>query len=496
MRRAALVLVVPSVLLALSAAWVAYHLRDRHPGYAVNLLWRPDAADAGPGDRVGLRAGFARQRITPDLNRPVWLAGFATGRRATAVHDDLWATAMVLDDGERTLGVVALDSIGIFHDDVVAIRQRVAAAVALDYVIVTATHNHSTPDLMGLWGPRLGFSGVDAGYRALIVDRSARALTEAAAGRVPARLSLLEIPIEPDGLLADTRHPQVFDSTLRMMWLTSAADDTTLGSVVNWADHPETPWSANTEITADFPGYLRDLLERGVAVPGQPRVEGLGGTHLYINGAIGGLMTTPPDTAVTDPFTGRSYQAPSHDKARAVAHRLGREVLSAIARGTFERDPAPRIGLAARTLTLPVHNPLFRAALALGTVDRGQPQLNTVRTEVALATIGQASIAAVPGELYPEIANGGIVRPAGGDFDVEPQEVPPLRVLMPGRVRFLFGLANDAIGYVIPKSQWDVEPPWLNGATERPYGEEVSLGPETAPLLHRAFRELAAALAP
>ncbi len=63
---------------------------------------------------------------------------------------------------------------------------------------------------------------------------------------------------------------------------------------------------------------------------------------------------------------------------------------------------------------------------------------------------------------------------------------------MPGRVKFLFGLANDEVGYIIPKSEWDDRAPWLYNAPERHYGEINSLGPDTAPILHEEFRRLIA----
>ena len=119
----------------------------------------------------------------------------------------LWAVAIVIDDGEHRVGLVALDAIGLFHDDVVAIRRRVAESTALDYLIVTSTHNHSTPDLMGLWGPRAGFSGVDDGYRRRVIDPPPAAAAAAAADLAPARLSLNEIPLPTDGLVADSRRP-------------------------------------------------------------------------------------------------------------------------------------------------------------------------------------------------------------------------------------------------------------------------------------------------
>ena len=92
--------------------------------------------------------------------------------------------------------------------------------------------------------------------------------------------------------------------------------------------------------------------------------------------------------------------------------------------------------------------------------------------------------------------NGGIERAPGGDYDLDPVEVPAIRALLPGRVKFVFGLANDEIGYIIPQSEWDEKPPYLYGSAKCVYGEVNSLGPATAPKLHAAIRELAAALTP
>ncbi len=52
----------------------------------------------------------------------------------------------------------------------------------------------------------------------------------------------------------------------------------------------------------------------------------------------------------------------------------------------------------------------------------------------------------------------------------------------------LIGLANDEIGYIIPKRQWDEKPPFCYGRKKAQYGEENSLGPDTAPLLCKAFK--------
>ncbi len=467
-----------------------YAFRDRVPGYSLDL--EIDGAKSRANPRA-LQVGFGRTKINPDLSdakRPVWLAGFSQHRAATAIHDDLWAVAMVIDDGYARLGIVALDAIGFFHDDVVAVRRACAPEWKLDYAVVCSLHNHSTPDLMGLWGPNPLRTGVDSRYREQVVSAAARSLGQAVASLRPARVAFHEIQTLPDGLVADTRRPLVFDSNIRVMHFTSAETGATLGTLVGWGNHPETPWARNTEITADYCGVLRETLERGCASGGRPLATGLGGIHLFVNGAVGGLMTTPPSLTVRDPYLEQDFKAPSHEKSGAVGHQLAARILARLADTNTASVGFAPISIRARTLEMPIENKMFLAAAYLGLIDRGQVRWKRMRTEVALVTLGDASICCVPGEIYPEIVNGGIEHPPGADFDVAPVEVPPLRELMPGRVKFVFGLANDELGYLIPKSEWDVKPPFLYGAKSQLYGEINSCGPTAAAIVHSALAEL------
>ncbi len=487
-----LVLLLATVIF-FRAAWV---FRDRFPGYSVDV--HVDAARSTAEPRP-FRAGFGRANITPAIggtHPPVWIAGFDQGRAATGVHDDLFVVATVLDDGHSRLGIVAVDSIGIFHDDIVRIRERLPADLKLDYTVVCATHNHSTPDLMGLWGPTPFQSGVNPAYREKVLNAAASALEDAVKSLTPARMSLYEVKVDPEGLVKDTRKPEVYDADLRLMLFLNATNETVLGSVVGWGNHPETPWSENTLLTADFCGVIRDALERGILYGGQVRQPGLGGIHVFVNGAVGGLMTTHPSTTVRDVFLNEDFKTPSHEKTRALGNNLSKRLLDRVASQPSPPSTHVPIGIQARTLELPIGNHGFLLAGLVGLLDRGHSHAQAFRTEVAFLQIGDAAVACIPGEIYPEIVNGGVVRAPGGDFDIEPLEVPPIRDLMPGKVKFLFGLANDEIGYIIPKSEWDVKPPHLYGARNAPYGEVNSVGPETAYILHSAIRELIAAARP
>ena len=483
--------VIGFLLLVLIGAAVLrcfYAFHDRNPGYkvVVNIDGRAQVPDE-------LRAGFARVKINPDLsntNRPIWLAGFNQHRAATAIHDDLWAIACVMDDGHTRLGVVVLDAIGFFHDDVISVRRKIAPISGIDYAIVCSTHSHSTPDLMGLWGPDYAHTGVNDAYRRQVIAAAAQALDEAVVALQPARVSFHEIPTKPDGLVADTRKPMVFDPNIRVMHFISPTNGATIGSVIGWADHPETVWSRNTEITADFPGYLRDTLENGVYEGDLMLRPGVGGIHLYVNGAVGGLMSTTPSVTVRDPFLERDYKEPSHKKARAVGRALAARILPRLEATNAPTSGRVPISIRARTIQLSLDNKNFWIAPVIGLIDRGHVDWKQIRSEVALISIGDASIACIPGEIYPEIVNGGIETPSGADYPTNALEVPPIREFMPGKIKFIFGLANDEIGYIIPKSQFDRKAPFTYDAKHAPYGEINSMGPDVAPKIHAALLEL------
>src|SRR5690606_36271012 len=105
-----------------------------------------------------LRAAACRRAITPVVgvnhSDPVYLAGFGNDRRATGVHDDLWARGFVLENAERRIALVTLDVVGYFQNEVETIRTLAAqAGFVADAIVVSSTHNHEGPDTMGLWGP-------------------------------------------------------------------------------------------------------------------------------------------------------------------------------------------------------------------------------------------------------------------------------------------------------------------------------------------------------
>jgi hypothetical protein len=479
---------------------------------ACALLALPAAAE--------LRAGFASVPITPEAPDPwtdvdgdgrftdadtwedangngrfdaVWMAGFQNRRAAAGVHDPLEAVAAVFDDGETRVGIVAADVVGLSHSFVESVRAAHAERLGLSYLLVHATHNHQGPDTQGIWGAGRFRSGVDDAYMETLRAQMGAALAAAAAALAPARIEVAEITGRDRRIgTVDTRGPEVLDDGIRVALVREAAGGAVLGTLLNFGNHVELLWDRNFQLTADVAGYARRGLAAGLDYDGTLHRPGLGGQTLWLTGNIGGLVTTGPEIAVPDVRSGEALAAPSFEKARAQGYAIAEAVLDTAAAGGFAALAAPRLRVRARSLEVPVANrPLVFGAL-LGVLDRDVRYGWTPRTEteVALLEIGELWIACIPGELYPEIAVGGIVNPEGADYAMEPLEVPPLRSAMEGRVNMMVNLANDALGYIIPKSQWDDEAPWLYGASEETYGEIVSAGPDTARLLHGALLAL------
>jgi hypothetical protein len=67
---------------------------------------------------------------------------------------------------------------------------------------------------------------------------------------------------------------------------------------------------------------------------------------------------------------------------------------------------------------------------------------------------------------------------------------PGLYPNMPGKHKMIIGLANDELGYFIPKRQWDEKPPFCYGLKKAQYGEQNSVGPEAAPIICGEFVKL------
>ncbi len=425
---------------------------------------------------------------------PVWMAGFQNQRPAQGVHDEIMAIVAVLDDGDTRIAIVAADTIGLMRKFVQQVRTDIPESWDIDYLLLHATHNHEGPDTQGLWGASAFSSGVSTEYMSQLRQTILAGIEEAIGQLEPATLSWARIPTNPLTPIVDKRKPKVVDEDIRAL-LFRRDDESVIGTIINFGIHVELAWDQNLELTADVAGYLRRGVSDGIRYDDSLMQQGLGGTTLWLTGNIGGLMTSGPEDAIYDAYAGKQITQPSHEKARVFGHSLASSVIAAVEQKQFAASTSTQLGVSVLDVELGIDNPMLALGTLIGLVDSSpslhwRPPFVRYDTEVSILTIGDALIVGIPGELYPEIAVGGIENPSGADYALPPQEIPHLRGELPGKVNLMVNLANDAIGYIIPKSEWDNEAPWIYGEAEETYGEVVSLGPETAPAIHRSVMEL------
>jgi hypothetical protein len=443
-----------------------------------------------PAAHAELLAGFAEADITPKISedKPVFIAGYGMNRRATGVHDPLVARCVVLASGQQRIALVSVDLVGLQYPQVRAIRARLPH---LAYVMVSSTHNHEGPDVIGIWGRNPFHRGVDEAYLDLVVERVVQAVQQAESHLAPVTAAFGTA--EDETLVGDSRKPIVKDGVIRVVRFTQNDTSKTAGLLVVWSSHPESLGSKNTLLTADFPWATVAALRERHSCP-----------VVYLSGAVGGLMA-PPDGRIHD-AAGKELLEGDFEYAR----RYGEEVAALADKAIAAAEPIELTPLviSAKRIAVPVDNSLYRAARAMGVLKRdgvpwtgnfedvGKPsapeapeKLAAVESEVAYLRLGELHVACIPGEIYPELVYGKFQDPPepNADFPDAPLE-PSVASLMPGKRWLLIGLANDELGYIIPKRQWDQRSPYAYGRQTSQYGEINSCGPDVAPILLEALK--------
>ena len=194
-------------------------------------------------------AGAAVVNITPEVG--LSMAGFAArSAPAAGSHDPLTARAVVVED----TAILCADVIGLHEDMSRRIRQR--CTIDEDKVIVAALHTHGGPASM----PGRGGGPSSASYLARLEDACVRAIDEAASKRRPATI---EAGMAGDPRIArNRRHSDgVTDPSLPVLRI-RGNEGSWIAVATSYACHPVVLGADNTLWTADYPGFVRDELER------------------------------------------------------------------------------------------------------------------------------------------------------------------------------------------------------------------------------------------
>jgi neutral ceramidase len=172
----------------------------------------PGASAAGARE---LSVGASAVRITPPPGGP--MAGYYYTRLADGTLDDLYAKAIVIDDGANRAAIVACDLIGV-PAAVVEQARRLAferTGIPADHIMISATHAHTGPSLIdGSFRTRFEGETLRIAQRYLeeLPLRIAESIEQASRAALPARAS---VALARESGVAFNRRYYMRDGTVR-----------------------------------------------------------------------------------------------------------------------------------------------------------------------------------------------------------------------------------------------------------------------------------------
>ncbi len=240
------------------------------------------------GQAETVRAGAAKQDITPPAGTPLGGFGKRHGKPSTGIHDPLFARALAVTRGEKTFVFVSADLVLIDAELREAVLKKIRAHTPLQEseLVLTATHTHSGGGAYGgrLWQKFILGKKQDKVFESL-TQNIASAVLQSLESRVPVDMEMAETRI--DELIENRMDPKLnYPQILRALRF-KTADGKMIGSMIFMAAHPTLLAASNMEFSADFPGALCRAIEN----------KNPGATALLINGAAGDLK---PKAMITE----------------------------------------------------------------------------------------------------------------------------------------------------------------------------------------------------
>ena len=388
------------------------------------------------------RAGAAARIITPDPLLPV-SGGIGTPSPVTEKRGDLFARALVLEKDKERVAIVSIDNLG--WPAVLGDRSReLIHGIPPENILIGATHTHSAPDAYG-FPDENGNAEADMAYLEWCVKQVADAVNEAADNLEPA---VLKTAVgEAKGKIAYNYYaPRLYDPRCGVIQAIASGGPHAgkpIVTLVNYAIHPEILGPDRGILSPDLCGPLYDRVEQKT-----------GGMAIFMNSAQGGMVTA-------DNRRESGKEANDWAECIRIGELLADEALRIIDKAEVQRDPG--LYCNSKIITFPVDSEIMRFILNHSPLGLKFPG-NMITTRVNLLNIGTAQAVTIPGEALPNI----------GFY---------LKRNMPTESPFLFGLTNDAFGYILT-------PVDFNSFKRYDYISRTSLGEMTGEIYIREMLEL------
>jgi hypothetical protein len=231
--------------------------------------------------------------ITPQL--PVYLAGYGNNILAETIHDDLYVTGLVFDDGKDMSILLNYDLLGLDEDTIKKIKVACSekSGVKQENIILTCTHTHSGPQTR-----RMANTPFDEKYIEFLISKSVALLDDPVDGFTEVDVfhysttcdeSVNRRVMLPDNtckMLPENKHlatiaDGVVDNEIGILFFVKKDTDIPVAVLVNYAAHPlacQSGGSSSLSVTADYPGVIRQHI-----------MEELGADCIFCSGACGDI---------------------------------------------------------------------------------------------------------------------------------------------------------------------------------------------------------------
>jgi hypothetical protein len=386
-----------------------------------------------------LRVGAALRIITPNPLLPV-SGGIGVPHPVKEKRGDLFARAMVFEQGSTRIAIVNVDNLG--WTSILGNRSRaLIKGIDPENILIGATHTHSAPDAYG-FPDETGKNYADLAYLDWCVKQIADAVNEATANLQPASLKVAMD--EAKGKIAYNYYaPALYDPRCGVIQAIASSGPRMgkpIATLVNYAVHPEVLGNSKGILSPDMIGPMYQKIESSV-----------GGVALFMNGAQGGMVTA--DTRLEYGKEGQGQkEANTWEECIRIGELLANEALRIVSAAPILKNPS--IYCTSRKIEFPIDSEIMRYILQNSPLKYEGAKKNVVSTQLNLLNIGPAQILTVPGEALPNV----------GYY---------VKRNMHTKMPFLFGLTNDAFGYMLAKVDF-------NSFKRYEYVSRTSLGEMTA----------------
>jgi hypothetical protein len=382
-------------------------------------------------------AGIGKRNITPATLLPI-SGGMGPTAPAKGKQGELNARAMVFRAGGEAVAIVSVDALG-FPSILGDRARKLAPRLAPDRILIGATHTHCAPDLYAFPDGKGGHTG-SLEYMQFVVEQVAGAINDALDRMQQAELRVATGNAE--GRIAYNYYaPDLYDRRASVLQV-RGLDGKVIGTLVNYAIHPEVLGTGVGLISPDLVGPLYERLEAAG-----------GGMGLFMNSAQGGMVTA--DNRELDKPSNREraywHDARTWSECERIGGLLASESLRIVSGAPWQSAPA--LSVRSVMAKFPVESKEMWQVIAHSPLKYPVGEDRTVATRVNLVNLGTAQMLTIPGEALPNI----------GFY---------LKRKMKGEHNFLFGLTNDAFGYILTKVDYNSFPRYQ-------YVSRVSLGEMT-----------------